>query len=113
MTTINISSGSLTQIDEKILEDEYIDKLYCSYNQIRELYPVLTFKMGDNTVYVNRDTNAVLNFEKIVESLIYNKCRPVNYCRQTKPENIKPLNIPKIEKQKQVKSNSEPLSISF
>ena len=59
----------------------------------RSIHSVLTFKMSNSNVCVNRDTNAVRNMFKIVKSLIYNKNRPYNFCRSTKIENIKPIKV--------------------
>jgi hypothetical protein len=49
----------------------------------KDLHPVLTFKMEKNvTGCINRDKNSVLNFEKIVKSLIETKERPIKFRRK-------------------------------
>jgi hypothetical protein len=66
-------------------------KIIKSNGNKRLVHSILTCKMSNNRiVYVNRDVNAVRNMYKIVKSLIYKKRRPINFCRETKIENIKP-----------------------
>jgi hypothetical protein len=49
----------------------------------KNLHSVLTFKMEKNVMgCINRDKNSVLNYEKIVKSLIYTKERPEKFKRK-------------------------------
>jgi hypothetical protein len=57
----------------------------------KKIHSILTFQMGRGRGCINRDYNACRNMYKIVESLVNKGERPINFCRTTKPEDIKKL----------------------
>jgi hypothetical protein len=57
----------------------------------KKIHSILTFQMGRGRGCINRDYNACRNMYKIVEKLLSGEGRPINFCRTTRPEEIKKL----------------------
>ena len=71
--------------------------------ELCELYPVLTYKMGNGRMgCINRDKNATLNYKKIVRSLIETQKRPEAFVR---PKNKKTSVNPQKTTTKSVSTN--------
>lgn len=63
-------------------------KLSDKHGQLRSIHSVLTYKSGLRQNCINRDSNALLNFEHITRELLAGNNRPLRFCRSTKLETI-------------------------
>jgi len=58
------------------------------YGKLRSIHSVLTYKSGLRQNCINRDSNALSNFQFITTELLAGKSRPSRFCRTTKLEDI-------------------------